>query len=437
MTERSPTAVPARIAPLPNLPLFHKVEGRKTVVAGASQGAVWKAELLSAAGADVLVLAGNAEGASLYEALAAHPVKGPLTVLARRWEAADLAGAAVAIGDLPDREDALAFAAAARSAGAPLNLVDQTELCDVQFGTIVNRAPVVLAISTDGGAPMLGQSIRARIESVLPFGLSAWARAALEWRPRLKGRVTEFADRRHFWSRFTQLAWHNVDRAPDEADFEALIAGETGEKRVGTVTLVGAGPGDPELLTLKAMRALQSATVILYDDLVGPEILELARREARRVSVGKSAGRASCRQQDINGEMVKLALAGETVVRLKGGDSLIFGRATEELDACREAFRSRSSPASPPRRALPLRSESRSPNAIMRGGFSSSPATAPTAPCRPTWTGRRSPTVRRPRSSTCRARRWDSWSPMPLPPASIRRRRRAPSPRPRAPTRPR
>ena len=184
---------------------------------------------------------------------------------------------------------------------------------------------------------MLGQSIRARIESVLPFGLSAWARAALEWRPRLKGRVTDFADRRHFWSRFTQLAWHNVDRAPDERDFEALIAGSTGEKRVGTVTLVGAGPGDPELLTLKAVRALQSATVILYDDLVGPEILELARREARRVSVGKSAGRASCRQQDINGEMVRLALAGEIVVRLKGGDSLIFGRATEELDACRDA----------------------------------------------------------------------------------------------------
>ena len=128
MTERSPTAVPARIAPLPNLPLFHKVEGRKTVVAGASQGAVWKAELLSAAGADVLVLAGNAEGASLYEARAAHPVKGPLTVLARRWEAADLAGAAVAIGDLPDREDALAFAAAATKAVAQNDLEQQTEL---------------------------------------------------------------------------------------------------------------------------------------------------------------------------------------------------------------------------------------------------------------------------------------------------------------------
>jgi uroporphyrin-III C-methyltransferase/precorrin-2 dehydrogenase/sirohydrochlorin ferrochelatase len=336
MIERSPTATPARIAPLPNLPLFHKIEGRKAIVAGASQGAAWKAELLSAAGAEVLVLAGDEAGAALFAELVARPVKGPVTVQARAWTAEDLGGAAIAVGDLPEREDALAFAAAARAAGAPLNLVDQTELCDVQFGTIVNRSPVVLAISTDGGAPMLGQSIRARIESVLPFGLSAWARAALEWRPRLKGRVSNFAERRHFWSRFTALAWNNVDRAPDEGDFEVLIAGAE-EKRSGTVTLVGAGPGDPELLTLKAVRALQSATVILYDDLVGRDILELARREARRISVGKSAGRASCRQQDINGEMVRLALAGETVVRLKGGDSLIFGRATEEMDACRDA----------------------------------------------------------------------------------------------------
>ncbi|MDB5670248.1 MAG: cobA [Alphaproteobacteria bacterium] len=337
MTERSPTATPARIAPLPSLPLFHKIEGRRAVVAGASQGAVWKAELLSAAGADVLVLAGDEAAARQFDGLAASPVKGPVTVLARRWSAGDLSGAAIAVGDLPDRDDALAFAAAARAAGAPVNLVDQTELCEIQFGTIVNRAPIVLAISTDGGAPMLGQSIRARIESVLPLGLSGWARAALQWRPRVKASLGSFAERRRFWSRFVETAWRQVDRAPGECDFATLIAGLGQDSRPGTVTLVGAGPGDPGLLTLKAVQALQSATVILYDDLVGPDILELARREARRVSVGKSAGRGSCRQDDINSEIVRLALAGETVVRLKGGDPLIFGRATEELDACREA----------------------------------------------------------------------------------------------------
>ncbi|HEY0086949.1 MAG TPA: siroheme synthase CysG [Allosphingosinicella sp.] len=309
--DRSLEAVPARIAPLPNLPVFHKVAGRKVVIVGASEGAEWKVELLQAAGADVLHLAGG-------------------------WTPADLKGAALAIADMPERSEALAFVAAARIAGAPVNIIDQTDLCDFQFGTIVNRAPVVVAISTDGGAPMLGQSIRARIESVLPLGLSGWAKAALAWRPQLKGRLGEFGARRAFWKRFTEAAWANVDRAPGQADFEALLKGAE-QPRVGSVALVGAGPGDPELLTLKAVRALQTATVILYDDLVGPEILELARREAKRVAVGKRGGGASCSQDEINAQIVALALAGETVVRLKGGDPLIFGRATEEIDACRAA----------------------------------------------------------------------------------------------------
>ncbi len=328
--ERVPVAAPARIAPLPNLPLFHRLAGRKAVVAGASAGAAWKAELLAAAGADVTVLAG--EGRACFDEVAA-----PLTILDRGWEPADLAGAALAVGDFGDKDEALRFAAAARAFGAPVNIVDQTELCDVLFGTIVNRAPVVLAISTDGAAPMLGQSIRARIESVLPLGLSAWAKAATEWRAGLKGRIESFADRRRFWSGFVERAWANIDRAPGEADREALIAGAAEASRTGKVLLVGAGPGDPELLTLKAVRALQSATIILYDDLVGPEVLELARREARRVAVGKTGHGPSCSQKEINAEIVRLALAGETVVRLKGGDPLIFGRATEEIEVCQAA----------------------------------------------------------------------------------------------------
>ena len=332
---RVPVATPARIAPLPNLPLFHKIAGRTAVVAGASAGAVWKAELLSAAGANVLVLAG--ERADMFERLGQQPVAGPVTVLSRAWKAADLGGAALAVGDFEDREEALRFASAARAAGAPVNIIDQTELCDVQFGTIVNRAPVVLAISTDGAAPMLGQSIRARIESVLPLGLSAWGRAAREWRAGLKRSLDSFAERRRFWSGFVDRAWANIDRLPDESDREALIAGAATERSMGKVFLVGAGPGDPELLTLKAVRTLQSATVILYDDLVGPEVLELARREARRVAVGKTGHGPSCTQKDINSEIVRLATAGETVVRLKGGDPLLFGRATEEIEACQAA----------------------------------------------------------------------------------------------------
>ncbi|WP_158266313.1 siroheme synthase CysG [Allosphingosinicella deserti] len=309
--ERTPIETPARIAPLPNLPVFHKLTGRKVVVVGASEGAAWKVELLQAAGADVVQLTDT-------------------------WVPGDLQGAALAIADMPDRKEALRFVTAARAAGAPVNIIDQTDLCDFTFGTIVNRAPVVLAISTDGAAPMLGQSIRSRIESVLPLGLSAWAKAAAEWRPLLKARIPDFGARRGFWQRFTDAAWRGVDRTPSAEDFEALVA-DTPAARVGSVTLVGAGPGDPELLTLKAVRALQNATVILYDQLVTPEVLELARREAKRLAVGKTGHGPSCSQSEINRTIVELALAGETVVRLKGGDPLIFGRATEEIDACKAA----------------------------------------------------------------------------------------------------
>jgi uroporphyrin-III C-methyltransferase/precorrin-2 dehydrogenase/sirohydrochlorin ferrochelatase len=310
MTERQPTETPARIAPLPNLPLFHKFDGRKAVVIGASDGAEWKAELLAAAGADVTRLSGG-------------------------WHGEALDGAALVVADLADRDQALRLVEAAHAAGALVNVIDGTDLCDVQFGTIVNRNPVVVAISTDGAAPMLGQSIRARIEGLLPLGLSDWARAAKQWRPKLKQRIADFAERKRFWERFVDLAWRSAGRTPLGNDFEGLLIGATAAK--GRVTLVGAGPGDPELLTLKAVQALQKATVILYDDLIGPDVLELARREARRVAVGKRGHDRSCSQAEINAQMVELALSGESVVRLKGGDPMIFGRATEEIAACKEA----------------------------------------------------------------------------------------------------
>jgi uroporphyrin-III C-methyltransferase / precorrin-2 dehydrogenase / sirohydrochlorin ferrochelatase len=298
------------IGPLAILPLFHRMAGRKAVVAGESEGSGWKAKLLIAAGAEVLRLPSD-------------------------WTDNMLAGAVLAVGDFSDSSEAHRFAEAGRRAGALVNIIDQPSLSDVQFGTIVNRSPVVIGISTDGAAPMLGQSIRARIESVLPLGLASWARAAKEWRPRLSRRVAAFGERRSFWRRFVAAAWADPGRQPAESDFEDLLAGAS--KAKGKIVLVGAGPGDPELLTLKAVRALQSATVILHDQLVGSEILELARREARRVPVGKTGHAPSCKQSDINRMMVELALAGENVVRLKGGDPMIFGRATEELDTCRAA----------------------------------------------------------------------------------------------------
>jgi uroporphyrin-III C-methyltransferase/precorrin-2 dehydrogenase/sirohydrochlorin ferrochelatase len=326
MSDRKPEEVPSRIAPLSSLPLFHNIAGRRVVLTGASDPALWKAELLVAAGADLLVLAGSEDGAARYSLRGA-------TILPRKWAADDLAGAALVIHG--DSDGAAEFVAAARSSGVPVNVIDNPEHSDFTFGTIVNRSPLVIGISSGGGAPMLGQSVRERLEAILPARIGEWAKTAIAWRPQVKREIAEFEDRRAFWKRFVDRVWTFGHRSPEEADRAELL----GKKAHGggEVILVGAGPGDPGLLTLAALRALQRASVILYDDLVGPDILELARREARRVAVGKKGYGRSCKQSDINAETVRLALAGETVVRLKGGDPLIFGRATEEIEACHEA----------------------------------------------------------------------------------------------------
>jgi uroporphyrin-III C-methyltransferase/precorrin-2 dehydrogenase/sirohydrochlorin ferrochelatase len=340
MTMRRPEPKTARrIEALATLPLFHKLDGRKVVLAGASEGALWKAELLAAAGANLLVFAGEAP--ELFLPLVGDPPAGRVTVLARGWQPGDLDGAALAIADIENADEARAFAAAARQAGVPVNLIDKPEFCDFAFGSLVNRSPLVVAISTDGAAPVFGQAIRAKIEALLPAGLKGWAQAAKDWRPAVQARALPFALRRAFWEKFTSRAMAQPERAPDSDDEASLFAAlgriEAAPEGVGRVTLVGAGPGDPDLLTLKAVRALQSADIILYDDLVSAGVLELARREARRMLVGKTGYGPSCKQDDINAMMVSLAGQGKHVVRLKSGDPGIFGRAGEEIEACAAA----------------------------------------------------------------------------------------------------
>lgn len=217
----------------------------------------------------------------------------------------------------------------------PVNVIDRPAFCDFSFGAIVNRSPLVIGISTDGAAPVLGQAIRSKIEALIPKGFTRWADAAHNWRPRVQALALSFRGRRTFWEKFTERAIAAPDRAPGEADLEALLRPTSPE--TGSVVLVGAGPGDPELLTLRAVRALQSADVILFDSLVSGEILDFARREAKKMLVGKTGHAPSCRQDDINALMVSLAKAGRHVVRLKGGDPMIFGRADEEIAACRGA----------------------------------------------------------------------------------------------------
>jgi uroporphyrin-III C-methyltransferase/precorrin-2 dehydrogenase/sirohydrochlorin ferrochelatase len=312
------------------LPVFADVRGKRVVVAGRGEAALWKAELAAAAGAHVRVLAPEPD-AELWE-LASAPPSGSIAIEPRDWREEDLGGAALAVGALGG-DEASAFAAAARARGVPVNIVDMPELSDVNFGTIVNRSPVIVAVSTSGVAPVLGQSIRARIEALLPLALGAWGEAAGRVRRALGARLRMATARREVWRRFAERALR-ASAAPS-ADDLAGLASETAQG--GSVALVGAGPGDPELLTLKALRALQSADVILYDRLVGDGVLELARREAKRILVGKAAGGPQCRQGDITALMLRLAKDGLRVVRLKSGDPMVFGRAAEELAACRAA----------------------------------------------------------------------------------------------------
>jgi uroporphyrin-III C-methyltransferase/precorrin-2 dehydrogenase/sirohydrochlorin ferrochelatase len=320
---------PARLERLDRLPIFLDLAEKRAVVVGGGTGAAWKAELLAAAGARVDVYA-PAPCAEML-ALAAEPGEGgALRIHRRRWTAADLAGAAITVAAPDEPAEVAALAAAAKAAGVPLNVVDHPLGSDFQFGAIVNRSPVVVGISTAGGAPVLAQAVRRRIEAALPRPLGAWGRAALALRARLKTRLPDLAERRRFWDRFAAAALA-ADAPPDQARLDALAAEPAGG--AGRVTLVGAGPGDPELLTLKAVRALQAADVIIYDRLVGAEILELGRREARRIAVGKAGHGESCRQEDINALLVELAGQGLSVVRLKGGDPMVFGRAGEEIAA--------------------------------------------------------------------------------------------------------
>ncbi|NGO55745.1 siroheme synthase CysG [Allomesorhizobium camelthorni] len=324
-------AAPARIQPLAVLPVFLDLTGKRAVVAGGSDGAAWKAELLAAAGARVEVYALTADLSEEMRRIVGR--ESAIILLERTWRPADLSGAAVALADAGDDREAAAFEAASRAAGAACNVIDKRAFCHFQFGSIVNRSPVVVGVSTAGAAPILGQAIRRRIETLLPPALAKWAALARDLRDRVAETLAPGARRRAFWEKLVDRAFGPAPTVVSEAELrEAVMLGSAGEPR-GHVTFVGAGPGDGELLTLKAVRALQAADVILFDDLVSDEVLELARREAQRILVGKRAGRPSCKQDEINEMMVSLAKAGRRVVRLKSGDPMIFGRAGEEIEA--------------------------------------------------------------------------------------------------------
>src|SRR5665213_3541307 len=256
LTPMSSEAKPPRMQPLARLPVFLALEGRRALVAGGHAAAAWKAELLSAAGCMVEVYA--PEPCEEMQAIAATPPRGTVAIHRRGWEPTDMPGAAIAVGGCDNDGDAARFAAAARSAAVPVNVIDRPAFCDFSFGAIVNRSPLVIGISTDGAAPVFAQAVRAKLEALIPRGFARWAEAAKHWRRKVQISGLSFDGRRQFWRAFAAWAMRHPNDVPQHADYDRLFAETASGAAIteqGSVTLVDAGPGDPELLTLRAVRA--------------------------------------------------------------------------------------------------------------------------------------------------------------------------------------
>ena len=324
------------------LPIFLSLTGRRALVVGGGAASARKARLLTGAEADVTVVA-PALGREMSDLAAG----GVVAHVARAFEAADVDGHAVVFAASDDEAADRAVSQAARAAAIPVNVVDRPGLSDFIMPAIVDRSPIVIGISSGGTAPVLARSIRADIERRLPAGLGRLARLAGRFRDAVRANIPEPAARRRFWERlFADPVVGRVVDGDETAARERMLTlvNRPGVNRpgaaaapVGSVALVGAGPGDPDLLTVKAHRLLQTADVIVYDRLVGDGVLERARRDATRICVGKAKGAHSWTQDEINAELVRQAGAGRQVVRLKGGDPFVFGRGGEELTALRRA----------------------------------------------------------------------------------------------------
>jgi uroporphyrin-III C-methyltransferase/precorrin-2 dehydrogenase/sirohydrochlorin ferrochelatase len=321
------------------LPIFLQLRSAHAVVVGGGRIAARKVELLLSAGARVTVVA-----PLLHEELNSRAAAGELRHLAETFVATHLHGAAIAIAATSSKDVNTAVSQAARERNVPVNVVDDAALSTFIFPAIIDRSPVVVAVGSAGQAPVLARWVRERIEAILPAGLGALARFMGERRGSVQ-RALGPAARRAFWERLVrgQAGTHLLsgDQPGAQRVFEAELlvsqlttSATTGGSALGEVYLIGAGPGDPDLLTLRALQLLQQADVVLYDRLVPPAVLARARREARRIFVGKShgAGGDYTPQEDIHALMIRFAREGLKVARLKGGDPFVFGRGGEEVE---------------------------------------------------------------------------------------------------------
>ena len=315
------------------LPLFVRLKGEPCLVVGGGEVAARKVEMLLRAGARVHVVAPR-----LCSALADSVQAGTVAWSAKAFTENDVAAFRLAIGATDDPAVNTEVSAAARARHVPVNVVDCPELCTFIFPAIVDRSPVVVAISSGGASPVLARLLKMRLETLVPAAYGRLAQLAERFRASVKRAIAEPDRRRHFWETILQGPVADLFLAGREkeavAGLERVLAEESANSgsSMGMVYLVGAGPGDPELLTLRALRLIQEADVVVYDRLVSKEILERVRRDAKKIYAGKQRARHSLPQEQINRLLSDLAKKGQRVVRLKGGDPFIFGRGGEEIE---------------------------------------------------------------------------------------------------------
>ena len=318
-------------------PIFVTVDRKPPLVVGGGELAAVKTRLLLKRAPSVEVAAD-----SVVPALAALVQEGRVTLLPPLPGVDQVRGRPLVVAATGEDEEDARVAAIARALGVPVNVPDKPALCSFVMPAIVDRGEVTIAIGTEGAAPVLAQRLRAWLERELPLRLDRLARLAREFRDGVAEKLPAGRARRKFWEAIFDGDASEAVLSGDEADArrligEAIVKAAALQATPGRVLLVGAGPGDPDLLTLKAVWALKAADVILYDRLAGTKVLEHARREAELIPVGKAKGAHSVPQEKIQALMIEHASAGKTVVRLKGGDPLVFGRAGEEIAALRAA----------------------------------------------------------------------------------------------------
>lgn len=316
-------------------PVFVKLKKQPCLVVGAGETAARKISLLSRAHAEITVVA-KTIGPTVRQMEQEYG----LIIRMKTFETSDLGTFALVVAATDDLETNRLVAETATARKIPVNVVDNPALCTFIFPAIIDRSPLLAAVSSGGAAPVLARLLRAKIESLLPARYGRLAQLSEKFRPIVKQCIKSAAQRRIFWEKIFQGPIAELVLAGRDAEaeqkFDQVLTEQGQNPASGEVYLIGAGPGDPDLLTFKALRLMQQADVVVYDRLVAPAILELARRDSEKIYVGKQRSDHTLPQEKINELLANLAQQGKRVARLKGGDPFIFGRGGEEIETLME-----------------------------------------------------------------------------------------------------